>query len=57
MEHATYQINNVQNLVNTPSANFDTEIMMKAYSGYKFIYSNEDFEKNNHDTTPENLFF
>ncbi len=55
---ATYQINNVQDLVNTPSANFDTGIMMKAYNdGYKFIYSNEDFEKNNHDTTPENLFF
>lgn len=55
---ATYQINNVQNLVNTPSANFNTELLMRAYNdGYKLLYNKGDFKKNYHDTTPNNLFF
>ncbi len=55
---ATYQINNVQKLVNTPSANFDVDLMMRAYmDGYKFLYDKSDFELNEHDTTPKDLYF
>ena len=55
---ATYQVNNVQKIVDTPSANYDVNLLMKAYNkDYKLIYEKEDFYKNEHDTTPKNLNF
>ncbi len=55
---ATYQVNNVQKIVNTPSANYDETILMNAYNNnYKLLYEKKDFYKNEHDTTPERLKF
>ena len=55
---ATYQVNNVQNLVNTATAKFDSSLMMQAYNlGYKFLYEKNDFYENYSDTIPKELFF
>jgi hypothetical protein len=53
----TYQVNNVQKIVKTPTANFDPNLLMKAYNlGYSLLFKKNDFYKNNHVTIPSNIF-
>ena len=52
----TYQVNNVQKIVKTPTANFDPNLLMKANNlGYNLLFKKNDFYKNNHETIPSNV--
>lgn len=53
---ATYQINNVQKLVDTPSSNFDVDYLMKLYmDGYRLEYDYDEFLTNEMNIVPKQL--
>jgi hypothetical protein len=54
---ATFQINNVQNLVKNQCASFDPNILMNKYmNGYRMHYSLSDFNPDKLDIVPKKLF-
>ena len=53
---ASYNINNVQNLVMTPNSSYDPDKLMKLYKrGYRIFYKHSDFDVKKLDIVPKNL--
>jgi hypothetical protein len=53
---ASYNINNVQNLVNTPNSSYDPDKLMELYMcGYRIFYKHSDFDIKKLDIVPKNL--
>ena len=53
---ASYNINNVQNLVNTPNSSYDPDKLMEFYMrGYRIFYKHSDFDIKKLDIVPKNL--
>jgi hypothetical protein len=53
---ASYNINNVQNLVNTPNSSYDPDKLMELYMrGYRIFYKHSDFDIKKLDIIPKNL--
>jgi hypothetical protein len=54
---ASFNINNVQNLVITPNSNHDSDDLMQKYlQGCRLFYSNKDFDETKLDIVPKNFF-
>jgi len=53
---ASYNINNVQNLVNTPNSFYNVDKLMELYMrGYRIFYKQSDFDIKKLDIVPNNL--
>ena len=56
--YGSLHLSNLQNIIDTPQGNYDTEILKKIYlDGYRLKIENKIFKKSHHILIPKEVYF